>query len=397
MMTSEPAEGDFSFSLVQGGPFHRLLVCLGLTGPDRLPALRAVVALVVLAWLPLALLTIVQSVAQGRSISPDFFLDWTTYTRYGIAIGVMVATERYADGRLRLLLGNFARAGLIAENSLAAYREAVAKADRRSSSALAEGLLLFGAFVWTSTLSDYAISIAGATWQGTGVGGHIVLSWAGWYEILVSSTLYAFLVLRWLWRFLVWTTLLYAISRLDLRLMSHNPDRAAGLGFLTIFPSIFTGFTFAASCVVSSSILKEIAYKSHNPDQIWMAIAAWLVFCVMWFVGPLLVFVGPLSAAQEAALIEFGRFATRHHIALAERLANADSHDDDARRAAAPDISIASSLVSIIQAVRQQQLVPVESGSVKQVILAAGIPMIPVVLTLIPFLELVQWMFKKII
>jgi hypothetical protein len=117
----------------------------------------------------------------------------------------------------------------------------------------------------------------------------------------------------------------------------------------------------------------------------------------MWFVGPLLVFVGPLSAAQEAALIEFGRFATRHHIALAERLANADIRDDDARRAAAPDISIASSLGSIIQSVRQQQLVPVESGSVKQVILAAGIPMIPVVLTLIPFLELVQWMFKKII
>ncbi|HSG23201.1 MAG TPA: hypothetical protein VLA64_09620 [Azonexus sp.] len=396
-MNIEPGEGVVDFSLVKGGPFHRLLGYLRLTGPDRLPTTRAVIALVAVAWLPLAVLTVVQTMLENRQAGWGFFVDWTTYTRYGIAIGVMVATERYADGRLYLLLDHFSRARLVAKEGLPAYREALAKADRRSASALAEALILVVAFGWTTTVSHYAISIAGANWQGVLVGGKVLLSWAGSYEVSISSTLFLFLALRWLWRFLVWTTLLYAISRLPLRLMSHNPDRVAGLGFLTAFPSIFIGFTFAISCVVSSNMLKELAYKSHSPDTVWLAMAAWLVICVVWFVGPLLVFVGPLFLAQEKAMLELGRYATLHHLALGERLAADVSHEDEARCVVAPDFSLASNMNSIIQSVREQGMVPVNAGSVKQVILAAGIPMIPVILTLIPFLELVKWMFKKIV
>jgi len=396
-MNTVPVEGKVQFSLVQGGPFHRLMGCLRLTGPDRLPTMRAVVVLVAVAWLPLALLTVVQAIAESHQAGWGFFVDWTTYTRYCIAIGVMVATERYADERLKLLLDNFSRARLVAKEGLPGYRAALAKADKRSSSKLAEALILVLAFAWTSAVSDYAISAAGSNWQGAVVGGKVVLSWAGTYEIFISSTLFVFLALRWVWRFCVWTSLLYAISRLPLRLMSHNPDRAAGLGFLTVFPSIFTGFTFAISCVVSSGMLKELSYKAHEPDTVWLVMALWLVICVAWFVGPLLVFVGPLYSAQEKAMLEFGRYATLHHLALGERFAAEASHDDDARRAAAPDFSLVSNLNSIVQSVRQQGMVPVSAGSVKQVLLAAGIPMLPVVLTLIPFLEIVKWIFKKIV
>lgn len=393
----EPAEGAYSFSLVQGGPFHRFLIYLRLTGPDKLPTVRAVIVLVAVAWLPLALLTVLQTIAENRQAGWGFFVDWTTYTRYCIAIGIMVATERYADGRLNLLLDNFPRAGIVAKEGLPAFREVVAKADRRSSSALAEALILIAAYAWTSTVSEYAIGIAGTNWQGAFVEGKAVSSWAGVYEIFISSTLFLFLALRWIWRFFVWTSLLYAISKLPLRLMSHNPDRAAGLGFLTIFPSIFSGFVFAISCVVSSSMLKELAYNPHSPDTVWITIAIWLVICVAWLVSPLLVFIGPLWMAQEKAMIEFGRYTTLHHLALGERLAAEVSPEDDARRAAAPDFSLASNLNSFLQSVQQQGMVPISAGSVRQVVLAAGIPMIPVVLTLIPFLELIQWLFRKII
>jgi len=396
-MSTEPTADDVSFSLVQGGPFHRLLSFLSLTGADRLPTGRAVIVLLVLAWLPLALLTIWQTMLEGRQAGWSFFTDWTTYTRYCIAIAVMVATERYADGRLNLLLDNFVKARLVVQEGLPAYRDALSKADRLSSSVLAEAIMLACAIAWTTTVSDYAISIAGANWQGTFVAGEVVLSWAGWYEVIFSSTLFVFLAVRWMWRFFVWTNLLYAISRLPLRLVSHNPDRAAGLGFLTIFPTIFTGFIFAMGCVIASSVLKELTYQSHPPETVWLAIAAWMIVCVGWFVGPLLVFIWPLSTAQEKAMLEFGRYATLHHLALDDRLAAQVGHGEEDRRAAAPDFSLASSLNSILQSVRQQGMVPVNAGTLKQVVLAAGIPMIPVVLTLIPFIELLKWMFRKIV
>ncbi len=396
-MKSEAELAVGGFSIVKGGPFHQILGYLKLTDEDQLPSLRAVILLVMLAWLPLALLTVAQALVGNRPASWGFFLDWTTYARYCIAIAVMVYTERYANERLTLLIDNFSRAKLVADNGLQSYREALVKADRHSSSWLAEALILILAFVWTTTVSDYAISIAGMNWQGTLQGGnHISLSWAGIYELMVSSTLFLFLALRWLWRLLVLSNLLYAISRLPLLLMSHNPDRAAGLGFLTIFPSIFTGFAFAIGCVLSSSMLKELAYNAHDPNTVWFTMAGWLVICLAWLIGPLLVFVGPLTDAQEKAMLEFGRYATRHHLALGERLASEANHDDDARRATAPDLSLASNLNSLLQSVRQQGVVPVSGSTVKEVLIAAAIPLIPVVLTLIPFLDLLKWIFRKI-
>ncbi len=395
-MKSEAELAVGGFSIIKGGPFHRILSYLRLTGEDQLPRLRAVILLVMLAWLPLALLTAAQALVGNREASWGFFLDWTTYARYCIAIAVMVYTERHANMRLALLVDNFSRAKLVADNGLQSYQEALVKADRRSSSWLAEASILILAFAWTTTVSDYSISIAGMNWQGSLQGSEILLTWAGRYELTVSSTLFLFLALRWLWRLLVLSNLLYAISRLPLRLMSHNPDRAAGLGFLTIFPSIFTGFAFAIGCVLSSSMLKELAYNSHDPNTVWFTMAGWLVICLAWLIGPLLVFVGPLSDAQEKAMLEFGRYATRHHLALGERLASEANHDDDARRATAPDLSLASNLNSLLQSVRQQGVVPVSGSTVKQVLIAAAIPMIPVVLTLIPFLDLLKWIFRKI-
>ena len=143
-------------------------------------------------------------------------------------------------------------------------------------------------------------------------------------------------------------------------------------------------------------MLKELAYHSHDPNTIWLTMVGWLVICLAWLIGPLLVFVGPLSDAQEKAMLEFGRYATRHHLALGERLASEANHDDDARRATAPDLSLASNLNSLLQSVRQQGVVPVSASTVKEVLIAAAIPLIPVVLTLIPFLDLLKWIFKKI-
>jgi hypothetical protein len=98
-MIDDPAD---RFSLVAGGPFHAALRRLRLIGADQLPTRPAAVGLALLAWLPPALLAIAQSVLDGRYSGWGFFIDSTVHTRYLIAIGTMLATERYADGRIVL-------------------------------------------------------------------------------------------------------------------------------------------------------------------------------------------------------------------------------------------------------------------------------------------------------
>ena len=383
------------FSLVVGGPFHAVLRRLGLLGADQLPARRAAVGLALLAWLPPALLAAAQSLVDPRYSGWGFFADSTVYTRYLVAIWVMLATERYAEGRIALLTRQFREARLVSDNGLPAFRAALADADRRSSSALAEAVILGAALIWSSLVARYAVALAGSSWEGTAVAGEVVLSWAGETARFVSNPLFLFLVLRWIWRFLVWTALLYRISRLPLQLTPLHPDRSAGLGFLTIYPSIFSGFIFALSCVVASSFLKELGLETHSSETVWFAIGGWLALSLVLLLGPLLVFVGPLHAVRERALLEYGRLAAQHHLAFHRKWIEEPRSGADLMGSSDP--SSASDLNASVQAVREMRVFPVDGPAVLQLVVAAGVPMLAVVATQIPLADLVKWIVGTIL
>ena len=99
-MEAGSADGGERFSLVLGGPFHGVLHRLGLTGADHLPTQGAALLLALVAWLLPALLVAAQSLADDGYSGWGHFTDWTVHTRYLIGIWAMIATERYADGRL---------------------------------------------------------------------------------------------------------------------------------------------------------------------------------------------------------------------------------------------------------------------------------------------------------
>jgi len=376
------------FSLVAGGPFHAILARIGLIGRDQLPTHPAALGLALLAWLPPALLAIAQALAEGRQSSWGFFADATVYTRYLIAIGVMIATERYADGRIALLTRQFREAQLLSAEGLPGFSAAVALADRRSSSRVAELIVAVAALVWSGVTASYAVELAGSSWEGTVEDGKVVPSWAGETARFVSNPLFLFLAFRWVWRFIVWTALLWRISRLPLQLTPLHPDRAAGLGFLAIYPSIFSGFVFAMSCVVASSFLKELGLAHNSSATVWLAIAVWLAMNLVLFLGPLLVFVDRLYAVRERALLEYGRLANQHHLAFHRKwVVQARSGED---LMGSPDPSSATDLNSSVQVVQEMRFLPVDGTAVVQLVVAAGVPLLAVVATQIPLVDLLK-------
>jgi len=384
-----PDDADDRFSLVAGGPFHGLLRGLGLIGGDVLPTRAAALALAALAWLPPALLSMVQSLATGVSPDIGFLSDPTVHTRYLLAVWVLVATERYADHRLVLLTRQFAGARLVSEQSVPAFRAALLAADRRAGSWVAEGVLLTAALLWSTASERYVVSLAGTSWEGSLVQGEIVLSWAGQYARFISNPLFLFLVLRWLWRFVVWTALLFRISRLSLQLAPLHPDRSAGLGFLSIYPGIFSGVVFALSCVIAASFTKALALTPMGPETVWYALATWVGFVLVLFCGPLFVFVRPLYLVRERALLDYGRLAHQHHLAFHRGWILQGRSGEELLGSADP--SSASDLNASFDAVRTLRLVPLDASAIVQLGVAVGIPLLAVVATQIPLIELAQW------
>jgi hypothetical protein len=382
------------FSLVAGGPLNALLGRLGLIGDDRLPTPLAAVVLALVAWLPPALLAIVQSLRDGDYVGWGFFTDGTVYARYLVAIGVMVGTDRYADWRLTRLARHFRESSLIPEASLSAFSGALQIADCRSSARLAELVMLVAALIWSSLTILYAVDVARSSWEGRVVGGAGVLSWAGESARFVSNPLFLFLAFRWIWRFFVWTQLLFRISRLPLRLTPLHPDRAAGLGFLAIYPGIFNGFIFALSCVIASSMVKEIGLAEHSPQTIWLALAVWVGISLLAVLGPLVVFAWPLYQLRERALLEYGRLATQHHLAFHHKWI--DESRSGETLMGSPDPSSASDINATVAAVQDMRFLPVDGLAVLQLVIAAGVPLLAVVATQIPIGEIVQWILGRI-
>ncbi len=392
MTESERVAPDTSFSLVAGGPFYLILRRLGLIGADQLTTLRTAAVLALLAWLPPALLAVAQSLVDSGYHGWGYFADLTVPTRYLIAIWAMVATERYADSRFKILGRQFRDAGLLSRDSLPRYEAALAIADRRSSSWIAEGIIVAVAIVHSGVIMGVVISLSGSSWEGAMVGGQAQLSWAGTLVRYVSNPLFLFLTLRWIWWFLVWGGLLFRISRLPLHLIPAHPDRAAGLGFLAVYPSVFSGFSFALSCVISSAILKDLTLEQRPPEIVWFAIAAWLALNLMLFLGPLLIFAKPLFAARERALLEYGRMATRQHVTMHRKWTG---KPEDESPADSPALPSTGELNTTIQSIREMGYTPVNRMAVTQIVIAAGLPLLPVVLTLVPLDNLIKWALGK--
>lgn len=394
-MESGSDKSSDRFSLVGGGPFHTLLGRFGLIGSDQLPTPVAAVVLAWLAWLPPALIAVVQSLVDSSYSGWGFFTDLTVYTRYLIAIWVMVATERYAEGRFVVLARHFREARLLSSDSLPAFEGALAEADRRTSSAPAEAVLLAIALIWPGIIATYTVELAQSSWEGAVVGEAVVLSWAGETARFLSTPLFAFLVLRWLWRFVVWGILLYRISRLPLQLTPLHPDRAAGLGFLAIYPSVFSGFVFALSCVVASSFLKDLDLERHDPDTVWIAIAGWLVITLVIFLGPLLAFVRTLYVVREQALLDYGRITSQHHLAFHQKwIVSARSGEE---LLGSDDPSSSADLNASVEVAQALRVIPIDLVAIVQLLVAAGIPMLAVVATQIPLGQIARWLVGTIL
>lgn len=387
---------DERFSLVIGGPFYRLQRRLGLLGPDLLPPASTALLFATVAWLPPAVLSVVEGTAsQATLVGQAFFLDFGAYARFLISIAMFVMMERIAEKRIALLIHQFHAAGLVPPDERSRFALALQRADRRSSSSLAETILLGIAIAAAANALHMHLSVLQTTWIGSLADGQVRLSAAGWWTALVSFPLFWFLLLRWLWRFVVWTMLLRDLARLDLNLVATHPDRSGGIGFLGLFPPTFTAFAFALSCVSAAAALKEIVFAGVPLEAVGLAFGAWLAAVMVIFVGPLAVFALPLLRLRRQALLDYGTLASNHNRAFERKWVDQEARGEDAL--GAQEISSLADLATGFALVRSMRLIPLVGETVWPLLVATALPWLGVAMTRIPLAEILRAMARALL
>ena len=383
-----------AFSLVIGGPFHIVLSRLRLVGEDRLPTVAAAIVLAMIAWLPPALLSAADYLFSGNEAALSYFSDYTVYIRSLLAISVIVIMERNAHLRLTPVINQFAEAKLIDEGSEKQYRSELGRADQRSSSMIAELVLLISVISVALFGTRLDLELGGFEWDGHVVDGQAVYSWAGWWSHWVTKPLFQFLVLRWFWRFAVWGWLLFRVSRMRLRLVAYHPDRSGGLGFLSVYPMVFGGLIFALSSVLGAELVSEFHRGAMSLEFQRATMLGWVVFMLLVFVGPLAVFVSPLHRLRERSIFKMGRIASEHQAAFQQKWLARGATGADLLGSA--DVSSASDIAPVAAAPYTLRVLPVTVPMAIHLAVAAGVPMLVVLATEMPLQEFMSYVFATV-
>ena len=389
MFDDDISPGRQDFSLVLGGPLFQLLRRTHLAG-DALELLRQRILLIpLLAWLPLLVLSLIEGEALGGRSAVPFLLDIEVHVRFLVALPLLIVAELVVHQRMRFVVRQFLERNLIPQNALPRFEEAIASAFRMRNSVLAEVLLI--AFVYVVGILliwRHYLALSTDTWYAVPTAEGLKLSITGAWYGYVSLPIYQFLLVRWYYRIFIWTRFLWQVSRIELSLIPTHPDRVGGLGFLANTAYAFMPLAVAHGAMLAGPIANRIFYLGAALPEWKVEIAVMVVFLLCLVLGPLLVFSPQLAQAKRTGNREYG--------ALAERYVR--EFDAKWLRGGAPaneplvgsgDIQSLADLVNSFEVVRTMQLAPITRDAFIRLVAATLIPVVPLLLTMMPFEELV--------
>jgi hypothetical protein len=253
-----------NFSVIRGGPFHRVLELIGPANNERQRVISRALVAVLICWLPLLVLALAQGLALGPNITMPFLKDYAVQLRFLVALPILILSETPIDRGWRDLAQEFLRTGLIPSSEAADFDRVIQRLGRLRDFPLPEIAMLVLAYAAPLFLGKTGLPLNKITsWHTLGADSSQT-SMAGWWFWAISAPLFRFLLLRWIWRMFLWTLFLWRTSRLKLYLVATHADLAAGLGFLSQGQRAYTPIVFAGGVVIGGAVLNAIRYEGQT-------------------------------------------------------------------------------------------------------------------------------------
>ena len=389
----EPAE----FSLVRGGPLYRFWRRIGLAG-DALDLLgRRILVLAALAWVPLLVLSIVEGRFWGGSVALPFLHDFELHIRMLLAIPLLLAAEPIVNGRLQVMVQQFRDRGLIPDEARTKFDAAVSSAMRLRDSTSAELVMLvlvYGIGVLLIWRAQALLHVAG--WYGTPLGEHQQPTMAGLWLRCISVPLFQFLLLRWYFRLFIWARFLWQVSRISLKLVPTHPDRCAGLGFLSGVADTFSPVAMAHGTLIAGMIANRIFYDHATLLDFKPELATVAAVMLLMILAPLLMFTPALDAARRKGVREYGSLAGRYVREFDQKWLRHTTQPGEALIGNA-DIQSLADIGNSFAVVREMTTLPFGVKNMTKLAVMALAPVAPLLLTMIPFEELIDRVLKLLV
>lgn len=366
-----------SFSLMRGGPVYRLLRALGLIRQGMRTTRWVAALLTLVAVAPLLVLTALDgTLLPGfASVRMPLLGDYALIARFLVAMPLLVLAAPVCDELLRQSLIQFSHSSMVHPVQREPFDAVLGRMQRLRDSSLPElACLLLAVAPPLMGAMPVGMLHGVSDWAHTGD----ELTQAGHWFGVVSTSVFRFVALIWLWRFLLWAWLLWRFSRIDLDIRAAHPDSAGGLGFLGVIQQRFAVLAFAGGVLLSGYCMNHMVYLDETLHSLRFLLLGYVVFSTLLLVAPLLTMTPLMLKAKRKGLLLYsalGHNATHAFDRrwLGERKADASTLLDTG------DASAICDFTSVYDTVRRMSIVPVSWWNLGWLVVAAALPLGPLV------------------
>jgi hypothetical protein len=386
MVNDQPGSQVDAHSLVRGAASHHVARRLGFEPPTPHRRLLKVLSLVLVTWVPLVVLSFLHGDAWGHRVQIPVLRDPVIYSRFLFVLPLLELAQIVVETSLGVQMRHFLDSGLVPENERSRFKSAQAAVIRLRGSVAAELMILvLSLTICVIMRVVFRYGTIDSSWERVGT----TITPAGWWYILVSLPILGFFLLRWIWVFVLWASFLFRVSRLGLELTPTHPDRAGGLGFLGWGLASFSPVLMAVSAALSGSFAQQIIHRGSSLDSLKYHVIIFIAIALVILHAPLLAFLGRLASCRFRGLLDFGTLIWRHDRAFDEKWVEPHATKEESLLGS-NDVSSLVGLALAFEHVDRMQLIPFDKKALVVLLLAALIPMIPLVGTTIPLMEILS-------
>jgi len=372
------------FALIYRGPSYRLGELLGFTRPSMTRRLAKVAALLAVTWLPLLGLALIEGRALGTSVSVPLLHDPEPNGRFLFVLPLLEFAGGVLGVGLVAQVRQLESMGLVRSSQMGQFQSIRAATLRLRESAIAEGAILILSYGVSLVMrAGLGISASNSSWERVGSS----LTAAGWWHALVSLPILFFFLLRWLWIFAVWAIFLFRVSRLELELTATHPDRCGGLGFVGWGLASFAPVLMAVSATFSAGFADEILHHGSSLAELKYHVIVFVVIAMFVLYLPFLSFSGQLARCRFSGLLDFGKLVWDHDRAFDEKWIKHRNENRDSLLGSA-DIQSLADAATGYEHINEMWLIPFDMKAFAVLMIAALLPMAPLLGTSVPIQEI---------
>ncbi|MBK7446393.1 MAG: hypothetical protein IPJ45_10360 [Ignavibacteria bacterium] len=344
--------------------------------------IKKIFLIIAVSWLPLLII----SFFSGTMLSADskikipFLYDYLTNARLLISFPVIFLSISIINNLISKSFDQFVSAEIVRTEDLRKFKQISDTYYKLKDSKISNIIIFFLSYLWIYFFWRNYEDISGLnSWKLISSGNEGV-QLAGYWYYIVSIPVVQIFMFKMIWTFLLWSSSLYRIAKLNLNISSSSPDGAGGLAFLGYTQIFFGLLGFAQNVTFSAGIADKIVYNNESFMDYRFNIILGIISVSLIYIVPLLFFTKHLLNAKLVTLFEYSKLGLNYGTSFENKWIKKNMPDNSEPLLGNADIQSLADMSNSVKMVQDQLIIPLRISTFIAFFVVLIIPYLPLLL-----------------